>query len=405
MSDEERLRAKVEHLAGRLQGLYIRSRVARCVTVAAGLCVVFMLLHKARPVYPIFGGFFQPVYILAGALVALGALAGLLWGLLLRITPAQAAALTDSRLALRERLSSGVCFLGASDRPGLIPELMADAGEAAEGLEPARVYPYRLPKDVRYLCVAGAVFAALTFVPQMHLLMTPAEIAVRESMKQQGDALEKIAKEIRREADGKDLTASKEAAEKAAKLARELERARLSKKQALLKTRKLTEEIRQKQAELARKNTPPSMGQALAELKNVKLESKAAKELAKELADAKFAEAAEKMAVMAEQLEKGDMSAQEQQQLKRDMAAMAAALGVKPMLGVSKALLEAGKKMSAADLKSAARKLADSSKAAQELAKYQADAEALQQMQDAMKQAQEMIAKADQQCEECAGGG
>ena len=59
MSDEERLREKVAQLARRLQGLYIQSRVARCVTMAAMLCIVFMLLHKARPVYPVFGDFFD----------------------------------------------------------------------------------------------------------------------------------------------------------------------------------------------------------------------------------------------------------------------------------------------------------------------------------------------------------
>ena len=78
-------------------------------------------------------------------------------------------------------------------------------------------------------------------------------------------------------------------------LARELERARLSKKQALLKTRKLTEEIRRQQQELARKNTPPSLDRALGDLQKIVLESKHGKELAGKLADKKFAEAAAKL--------------------------------------------------------------------------------------------------------------
>jgi hypothetical protein len=405
MSDEERLRAKVQQLARRLQGLYIQSRIARCVTVAAGLSVVLMLLHKARPIYPVVGDLFESVYVWAGGLVAIAAAAGLLWGLLFRITPAQAAALTDKRLELRERLSSGMCFIGRPGREALIPELMTDAGDAAEAIEPARVYPYRLPRDARYLCAAGAAFAALAFLPQMNIFMSTGEVAVRESMKQQAKAIEKVAKQLAREADRKDLEGTKELAEKATRLAQELERARLSKKQALLKTQKLTEEIRRKQEELARKNTPPSLNQALADLKKLPLESKDGKALAGQLTDKNFAEAAAKLAEMAEKLEKGDLPAEEKKKLQQDLKAMAAALGQQPMLGVGKSLLEAGKAMSSSDMKSAAEKLADSSKAAEELAKYQADAEAMQQMQDAMKMAQEMMAKADQQCPECNGEG
>ncbi len=405
MSDEERLRVKVEALAKRLQGLYVQSRVVRCVTVAAVVCVPLMLLHKARPVYPIFGNFFELVYVWAAALIGLGVLTGLLWGLILRITPAHAAALTDKRLRLRERLSSGMCFMGKPDRAGLVPELMADAGEAADAIEPGRVYPYRVPRDVRYFCAAGAAFAALALLPQMHLFMSTGDVAVRESMKQQGAAIKKVAKQIEREAERQDLESSKEMAEKAAKLARELERARLSKKQALLKTRKLTEEIRRQQQELARKNTPPSLDRALGDLQNIVLESKHGKELAGKLADKKFAEVAAKLADMAAKLKQGDLPPEEQEKLQRDLAAMAAALGVKPLAGVAKSLLQAGKSLSSSDLKAAAEKLADSAEAAQELANYQADEEALRQMEEAMKQAQQMIAQADQQCPECAGGG
>ncbi|MFQ6131739.1 MAG: hypothetical protein ACE5R4_06860 [Armatimonadota bacterium] len=395
--EEKTLREKAEALARRLQVLRVLYWAARCALVASAAALVLMLVHVA--------GHFEPVYLWSGGLMALALVVGLIWGALRKVTPLQAAAYTDERLGLKERLSSAIQFLAQPDTSGLVPALVTDAASTAERLEPARVYPYRATREAKYLGGAMLAFAALAFVPPLNLFMTPGEIAVKEEMKQQGKKITKVAKELERRAKEEDLKVSPELARRLAKLGRELEKARLTKKQALLETRALSEDIRKAHERMAQAKMTKKLKLAGKAMEGLKLSSKAGKALADALRGENLEQASKELGDLAAQLSSGELSAEEQKELTEDLGAMAQALSQAGLDEMAESLSEAAKSLDQGDPQDAAQQAEQAKSAAEELQKYLSDQEALEQMQQAMEQIDQQIKNADAPCPTCQGGG
>jgi hypothetical protein len=396
MPPEEKLAQKVRQLAGRLQALYLQSRLALCAFAAAVACVAIMAIHKT--------GYFAPVYETCVGIMIAGLLAGLAWGLLRPVTPLQAAALTDERLNLRERLSTALQFASRADASTLVPALLADAGQTAERIRPSRVYPYRPPRHIWHLCVAGVAFFALArFCPE-DLLKTPAQIAVEREMKKQGRSAIELAERVKKRAKTENLQVSRETAEKVERLGKKLESARLSKKQALLQTQKLSQEIREEQRKLAEKNTPKDFQAAAKAMQKAGLNTRSAKAIAEAMGDMKLAEAAKELEATAEKAQKGELKPEEQKKLAEDLGKMSSALGAAGASEMQE-LQKAAEALNSANTTEATEKLLNSAAAAKEYEKYAKDSEALAQMKDAMQAMKEAMANADKPCEHGYPGG
>ncbi|MFQ6098316.1 MAG: hypothetical protein ACE5O2_11385 [Armatimonadota bacterium] len=397
MPPDEIIRQKVFQLAGRLRALYLQSRIAVCAFVAAALSVLLMAAHKT--------GYFSPVYEASATVMIVGLLAGLAWGLLRPITLLQAAALTDERLNLRERLSTAIQFASREDASAMVPALMSDASATAERIRPERVFPYRPPRHVLHLCVAGLAFFALARFCPDDLLKTPSQIAVERAMRREGKKTIRLARRAKKRAEAENLEVSREAAKKLERLGRRLEKARLSKKQALLQTQKLTKEIREKQRRLAEKNTPKNLAAAAKALKKAGLKTEAARAVAKAVGEMKLAEAANKLEEAAKKAESGELSPQERKNLAEDLGKLSDALAKTGATAMAETLQKAAESLNADNSTEAADNIRNSAAAAKEYAKYMKDAEALAQMKDAMDAMKDAMANADKPCEHGKPGG
>ncbi len=101
----------------------------------------------------------------AGGLAAGGALAGMLYGMLLRVPPVDALGLADRAFDLKDRLATAHDLLGRTDRGALADAAIADAEERARDIALGRAVPWRWPREARILPAPVLVLAVLPFLP------------------------------------------------------------------------------------------------------------------------------------------------------------------------------------------------------------------------------------------------
>jgi len=218
-------------------------------------------------------------YPLWAAVVVVGALAGVAYGLLRRLDDLAVAAAADKRTGLKERLSSAIAV---EDGP-MADALVSDANSRFAGLRSREVFRHRFGLPHIVCGAAVVVLLAVILVPTLPVFQSETrrqEVAV---LKAQGKKLVRIAKEINRQ-DTKHEELRKLAA-KLGKLGAKMSTGRMSKKQAMLQAQKLAKDIKKEQDKLAQMNSPSkTMEQAQADM------HRAAEELAKRVAEKLAAE-------------------------------------------------------------------------------------------------------------------
>jgi hypothetical protein len=137
-------RRRVEHYA--LRGAFWGSIVA-----------VVVLVLKA----PLAG---WALWLAAGA-VAIGTLAGALWGGLKRTSTADAARLADRAWGLQDRVATVMEWANRPERTPLVESLVADTLARIERLEPRAAARRVVPRDGRFLPVPLAVAVLLALAP------------------------------------------------------------------------------------------------------------------------------------------------------------------------------------------------------------------------------------------------
>ncbi len=183
------------------------------------------------------------------ALVGFGALAGLVAGLLRRLPDSAVAASLDRRAGLKDRLASSM-EISAAGHP-YADAVATNARAALEGIDPRRLYPLRFNRwhTAALLCgLLAALFALLGNTPFMRSL---ADRKDQDEMKKQAQEVERIAKPVLEDKDVSKL--SEEYAKQLQQFARELDRARHDKKDALKKTNDLLSQGQDLQRELSKK--------------------------------------------------------------------------------------------------------------------------------------------------------
>ena len=101
----------------------------------------------------------------AVALVAVGVLAGLAWGLLRRVDARDAAHVADRAFALDDRVATVLEWAGRPDRSLLVDALVADTLARVEALAPRRIVRRVLPREARWLPVPVLTALALSLAP------------------------------------------------------------------------------------------------------------------------------------------------------------------------------------------------------------------------------------------------
>lgn len=153
----ERLVSSVVRQLRRRRGEYYGLRGAFFGALAG--CV--LLLGK--------GALGTPAPLFALALIALGAGAGALTGVLLRISTAEAARLVDRAFGLQDRVATALEWSLRSDRTPLVDALVADAVARVEGLKSGGIVPRRWPRETRLLPGPVLLALVLTLAPPIPL--------------------------------------------------------------------------------------------------------------------------------------------------------------------------------------------------------------------------------------------
>ncbi len=151
----------------------------RGLALGLGLAVIPVLLRS------VLGSIALPV---AGGVVLVGLLAGLGYGLLLRVPASDVARLADRTFALHDRLATALELARSDDRNPLAAFVIRDAVAQVGGLDLRRAVPWRWPREARFIPIPVLVLAGLPYLPPLPIpeeFMPPLQTAEEKEQKEE----------------------------------------------------------------------------------------------------------------------------------------------------------------------------------------------------------------------------
>jgi hypothetical protein len=191
--------------------------------------------------------------------IAAAMLMGWVWGLLTRLSPFQIARATEQRLALKERLSSAT-VLAEGDQ--MVAALHRDAVDHLAGPSPRATFPRRFGLPARAFAAAAVALCLVMILPQLAIFQSAGTRAQRQQMKRKGAELVKIAREIERNPPPSQKQLAMQIAENMRRLGKDLERHRVTERQALKRMNQLSRQVQRTQDKLAAQNSRQAMSAA-----------------------------------------------------------------------------------------------------------------------------------------------
>ena len=207
-----------------------------------------------------------PLFFVITVAFALGLLAGTIAAFLRPINPMDVARLAEMRLGLKERLSSALEF----ERGGVAPVApeeaifrrlqQQDARECAGRLRAADAAPLRLVWETKALGPALLLLVLALVLPSLPVFIPPAVLIERAVVKKEGQKLDRTARLIGKQAEAKNLPATKRAALNMQRLARRMAQGRMDKKQAMVRIAQLTKQMQAQQKQMAQQAGQAALG-------------------------------------------------------------------------------------------------------------------------------------------------
>jgi hypothetical protein len=353
VAPEAILTQRIAQLRLRVRLLVTQRWIVVALLLATGVCAVAALVLRLLGL---------PLWIeWLPAVLGLAVVVGAVIGWTRRVTALETARLADQRLSLRERLSSGLAFLETPERDPLVAAQIEDAARHSARLEPRVAFPYRLPREARFLAATLLALLAVLFVPEIPFLQSPQARAEKAAMRREGEKLQRLAKEVSGRKTPTNGDVAKRVAENMRKLGIAMERGRVNKKQAMLASNKLTRELREAQRRLAADGLGPKAGSAAKPLDQAAMQMQQAAdarnsgnatagqrslaEMARALQQRDFEAAARVLSALGDRLKSGEMSEAEARDAAATLGKMAEALKGTDLDKVSKELQEALKQL------------------------------------------------------------
>ncbi|MFN3651751.1 MAG: hypothetical protein ACK47B_19420 [Armatimonadota bacterium] len=401
VSQDQLLQGKVGEVRRRIRLLLAQQWL--CVGLAAAMAASLLLVALTKLQW------WTDAMDYIWALILLGGIVGFIVGWSRKITPMAAAQIADERAGLKERLSTAV-ELSSRERTELTDAQIHDAARHAESLRASEVLPWRAPKHLRWVAAAGAVLAAVVFVPDLPIFHTKQELADREAMRTEGERIQQIAKSLEKKAreqraDDKNAEILRQISQNMKQVGKDAAKNRISKKQALLKMGELQKQLRDAEEKLGGgKPGQKSMDQVAADLQEAankaagsgdKEKAKSLQQMAENLSKRDFDGAKRQLEEMAQKIQSGKMSSEEAQKAAETLEQMAASMD-------KSGLQEAAEQMRAAaeQLKKASEQV---KQLEQQMAQAKTDAER-QQIQQQMEQTMQQAAQqAASDCKQAGG--
>lgn len=299
--------------------------------MVAGVAAVAVLLLRLGDIwYPVLLPETTLFVVGAGALVA-----ALLWPL----SDQTIAASVDRRLRLGDRLGTAVQLAAVPQQSGMEHAMVSDALHHLRRVRRSDAYPLRVYRSTKVMGLCLGALLAVQMLPIPPLLVSPQDREDQALLRKQAAKIELVAKQLRQEAKKAGDAQAQKVARRLEKLAQQLRRGKLDKKQALLSFKEM-----EKQLEAVKKNVaPPALktaGQAAEEFKKAGRERLAsrAQQLAKQAAQQGKRELANKLENLAERTKQAEQ-ARELKRLGNELKQHAATLGVDLQLPVDLAAM------------------------------------------------------------------
>jgi chemotaxis protein histidine kinase CheA len=358
----------LKRAARRIRLLTAVRLVSLTVCVLAPLCLLVVGLSKLRV-------FATPHWSVFAGVLGAGVVAAIVVALVRRLPVLSVAKLTERRADLKERFSSAVEFRaqGVADDAPFYAEQFGDAQTHAAGLDLRKLYPLRLPRTFWGGLLATVALFLAFYLPTLPAFWTPQQRKDADDVKKQGIVLTKLAEDIKKDADKQNLDEAKKAAAEAKKLGEAMRRNQLDKKQALVQMQKMTKKLEEAQRKMAQKLPPKSMEQAHQQFKKAleqrqkalaqarkeapqdalrkqteagKQVEKAMQNMEKAMAKQNAQEMQNAMQQMAQQLQSGQMNADERKQMQNAMQDLAKSMENTSMNEIAQQMQQMAQQMS-----------------------------------------------------------
>ncbi|MBX3118666.1 MAG: hypothetical protein KF784_06345 [Fimbriimonadaceae bacterium] len=195
----------------------------------AGLSLVWAILDFFRVWYT--------EWLWLGIVAGVCAIVGAVVGLLMKVPAEGLADSIDRRAELRERLSTAL-----EDDKGTFHDAQeSDAMQRVSGLKPTQVYPIRVGRQHGLFLAIAAVASTIFLLGNTPLFLSDKDKAAMKELKEASAAVERVMKPILDDKE-KGETPEKDLARKIQQFAREMERARMNKEEALERANELAKE-------------------------------------------------------------------------------------------------------------------------------------------------------------------
>jgi len=253
----------------------------------------------------------------------------------------------DRRLTLRERLTSSY-ELADAEGP-MIEAVHLDAREHLERLQVLKAFPYLVPRSLRWLAAPLLVFGlAYMLLPEFDLLHhREREAEAKARAKATRVSAEKLKSAVQPVRVPSDETAAElaEVATAVERVAESLESQEINQKQALARIANLSEELRKRRESLQTGSSVPKLAADASKLGMTR-------EMANDIQNGKFGDAAEKARQLQNKLKEGTLNKKELGELAKELKQLADALGGKES-ELGKALAEAARSLNVNNVEAA----------------------------------------------------
>ena len=193
-------------------------------------------------------------YRLWAAVVGSGAVVGTLYAIVRPLSDASIAVAADRRAGLKERVSTALSARSPSSADEFTTALISDAENTLSSTKPSEVFRRRIGFQHWLFGAAALLLALAILLPVIPGLNSPERRREAQVMKQEGKNLTRAARDIRKQA-GPSREDIRKLADRMQKLGEKMETGRLNRKTALVKTRKLSDELAREQQKLAEANS------------------------------------------------------------------------------------------------------------------------------------------------------
>jgi hypothetical protein len=205
---------------------------------------------------------------IALSLITAGTLAGWLWGRFRPLTDFDIARIAESRLGLKERLSSAVALEAGAAQAPLVAALLEDASRHIAPLRPEQVFPRRFSRYARLFLAGLLLLAGAIVLPELPMFHSAAARRERAELRKQGDQLVALSRKLERTALPPDMEKlRRQLAYNLRALGKDLQNARIDRKQALLRFNKLEKQINLAEKQLTPGASEKSLSQAALQMK------------------------------------------------------------------------------------------------------------------------------------------